>query len=1100
MCLKSTTSRVHHHGRALWRTLRRHCGCGDLRTAVETDGRTVHHRLPRGRPCTLARPLCGVATDSSSWHTTAATPTAMYLCTGLQVGGACPCAFAAADASVVSVAARILLVLVPSTLFYLVSFCCCMSAGELPAYMSCMMDASSDFHATTHPIETWFGASEFLVLSPSSDGPVGRSAVPVLLGSLSLAADAVGCCLPLFVQLSESHARGPLVFGAASAPHGAGTGTVRTDYECVRLPSVPRSCAHVAGLIDVFRSKIGDSRLDGVADDVAARGIDVSVRFTYFGVRDPFASDAFVRRDTGDPPPSSSPIAPASFMAGATDRGMMMMRDPRRKHALSPIVQGEPELNWGLRGDPVGQMHLCVAWPSFAEDAIVDNAIYSELDPIAAPVWSLRVLPSNPQPTGRLADAVGRYVACCACDVDFDSLRVNADRSALSAAAAAMSASAARDSGASSPPPSGAGDSRAGKDASRALTDPSSRMIPKVVGRSVSALSSSVGHMTSLVTASVDRAISSLVDGEGEPPRMEDIERVFADLFSDDPDSQDSPESAGDGVTPDARRWDALARRLKAAPADTLTHLLAVYLCRVGRRHGGMRGVALFWTEFLREIRWHWESLTLLPRMSGGDGHNEGRPALPDMSLCVLHQKLQMLNCCIHSKMLRDAARERISCSRSNSDATAPQNDDEDNDEFFEAAQDESEWGEWPDASPGGQASPSSPGRPQPPPATGSEGVVQTHETLRILGSGEPLGIPATQEAGPMTEDMVHDQAEVFARLDASGDGAAIRARMQAASLLSDMEAFKAANPSSSLADFVRWHSPRDWVLSANDLSPCPDESGVLSARMSCPGNLWAEVWAQARPIPANRQRPLFDCTREAEKVLHFLESLSVGAVHRMLLPSVVLAAFRTLHSADVLQQTQLRQRDGHATARDIRGTSSTGGDRGSDNDSSLSVAARAIAAAMDSVPAALDAAGEQTPFGALLPLSECEALLGAQASLGDRLPGQRRLVAALLESDEAHVATSAEREAVAAVFVRAGWAAGGGNDVARGDDASSLGSANAAGGDFGVPDVRECVLRAVSPRPSGVSQPVAHRLYCGAMPGGEFRLAGAISRDGLFR
>ena len=41
--------------------------------------------------------------------------------------------------------------------------------------------------------------------------------------------------------------------------------------------------------------------------------------------------------------------------------------------------------------------------------------------------------------------------------------------------------------------------------------------------------------------------------------------------------------------------------------------------------------------------------------------------------------------------------------------------------------------------------------------------------------------------------------------------GAEIRAKMQSASLLSDMESFKAANPGCVLADFVRWHSPRDW-------------------------------------------------------------------------------------------------------------------------------------------------------------------------------------------------------------------------------------------------------------------------------------------------
>lgn len=36
------------------------------------------------------------------------------------------------------------------------------------------------------------------------------------------------------------------------------------------------------------------------------------------------------------------------------------------------------------------------------------------------------------------------------------------------------------------------------------------------------------------------------------------------------------------------------------------------------------------------------------------------------------------------------------------------------------------------------------------------------------------------------------------------------------ASLLSDMESFKAANPNGKLEDFIRWYSPRDWIEEEN--------------------------------------------------------------------------------------------------------------------------------------------------------------------------------------------------------------------------------------------------------------------------------------------
>lgn len=42
---------------------------------------------------------------------------------------------------------------------------------------------------------------------------------------------------------------------------------------------------------------------------------------------------------------------------------------------------------------------------------------------------------------------------------------------------------------------------------------------------------------------------------------------------------------------------------------------------------------------------------------------------------------------------------------------------------------------------------------------------------------------------------------------------------------------------------------------------------GHLSQRMIIPGNIWVDAWDGARPVPARRQKRLFDDTKEAEKV-----------------------------------------------------------------------------------------------------------------------------------------------------------------------------------------------------------------------------------------
>ncbi|XP_039258100.2 rab3 GTPase-activating protein catalytic subunit-like [Styela clava] len=154
--------------------------------------------------------------------------------------------------------------------------------------------------------------------------------------------------------------------------------------------------------------------------------------------------------------------------------------------------------------------------------------------------------------------------------------------------------------------------------------------------------------------------------------------------------------------------------------------------------------------------------------------------------------------------------------------------------------------------------------------------------SARLLNVDAYLYIPVTQESAPLTEDALEEQTKIFSSLGDSAEGALLRRKMQSASLLSDMESFKAANPGCGLGDFVRWYSPRDYEekTDANGVT-----IGALSERMQIPGNLWQTMWNSAKPIPARRQKRLFDDTKEGEKVLHFLSSLQPKDLAILLLP-----------------------------------------------------------------------------------------------------------------------------------------------------------------------------------------------------------------------
>lgn len=85
---------------------------------------------------------------------------------------------------------------------------------------------------------------------------------------------------------------------------------------------------------------------------------------------------------------------------------------------------------------------------------------------------------------------------------------------------------------------------------------------------------------------------------------------------------------------------------------------------------------------------------------------------------------------------------------------------------------------------------------------------------MLLIDSDEELYIPVTQDPVPKTEDELEDDAEMLLKL---GSDSEFRTQLMSATLLSDMESFKAANPSAKIDDFIRWYSPRDWIEEDSD-------------------------------------------------------------------------------------------------------------------------------------------------------------------------------------------------------------------------------------------------------------------------------------------
>ena len=64
---------------------------------------------------------------------------------------------------------------------------------------------------------------------------------------------------------------------------------------------------------------------------------------------------------------------------------------------------------------------------------------------------------------------------------------------------------------------------------------------------------------------------------------------------------------------------------------------------------------------------------------------------------------------------------------------------------------------------------------------------------------------------------------------------------------------------------------------------------------MQQPQNIWREVWSIAEPLPSHKQKKLFNDTREAEKVLHYLAGLKTAELARLVLPVLMHCAVQVL-------------------------------------------------------------------------------------------------------------------------------------------------------------------------------------------------------------
>ncbi|KAL2899314.1 Rab3 GTPase-activating protein catalytic subunit [Bienertia sinuspersici] len=365
------------------------------------------------------------------------------------------------------------------------------------------------------------------------------------------------------------------------------------------------------------------------------------------------------------------------------------------------------------------------------------------------------------------------------------------------------------------------------------------------------------------------------------PPTV--VDRVLKELFHEGVEASDL--SKGENKNSQA---------VKGAPSKSLFAQFCQHSLWLGNCN--IRAIAMLWIEFVREVRWCWEESQPLPKMS--------IDYTIDLSSCVIHQKLQMLAMCIEKK--REANAEFFDATEGKDSVSGHTEEDmlskPDSDENVDE-------------------------KTQRKGKDGSDDIQEAHNDLHViegasdrirrgsagvagsmmlLSSCQRMHAPYTQDAPLMTEDMHEERLHAVA---AFGDSSSFLAQLEREILLSDMSAFKAANPEAVFEDFIRWHSPGDWVSdgSGTESSGNWPPNGRLSKRMSEHGNFWRKLWNDAPALPAYEQKPLLDPNREGEKILHYLETLRPHQLLEQMLCTAFAASADTLSQASFGDLNQMK-------------------------------------------------------------------------------------------------------------------------------------------------------------------------------------------------
>lgn len=291
---------------------------------------------------------------------------------------------------------------------------------------------------------------------------------------------------------------------------------------------------------------------------------------------------------------------------------------------------------------------------------------------------------------------------------------------------------------------------------------------------------------------------------------------------------------------------------------------------------------------------------------------------------------------------------------------------------------------------------------------------------VTLKGTGDQLYAPYLQRPAPLTDDLVMERKHMLASEQRQGESrkAVLEARIKLAhrlqrpKLLSDMSAFKAANPNSTIDDFTRWYGNPGSPLDDYD-EPLPDDVSVSGAYYESAAkkldraseamkvlvatrDFWATTWEQAPAVPASEQQPLFNYESTVEMAIDYLEQIHpANLVNQIMAVNLASSYFTLMTSAEdalnvgVVKATVLKLRRKINHALGLLSSDATGSLFDSSDTASTSTATANQYISEEAIHACEEACNA---------VALTETMLARAISLLSKFPSQYRLVQELIK------------------------------------------------------------------------------------------------------